>query len=229
MIPVAKPLRIGDPFLSEDHRSKECGRNGRDLLEVHLIYINGSGNHGPPQRAPAPGVYASGISAVPQDPRPLIERYHRDHPGKGKWGQLWQPIPIQRYWDPKDLYRPPKTVPLEVTRKPCLQCHRGLTPGIVAAWEKSVHARLDEIRPLPPISNPHAQIGAAKRWGLEGGRRYLPVKVPGGIVLFRTGEAGGRREPPLLFRLLPFLPPERPPLPLLFETEDHTLRLYRLP
>ncbi|HEB77871.1 MAG TPA: hydroxylamine reductase, partial [Methylothermaceae bacterium] len=77
------------------------------------------------------------------DPKALIDQYHRDHPGKGKYADHWQPIPIQRYWNPKDFYQPPRTVQGEVGRD------QGVTPGFVRAWRDSTHARLDRIRTLP--------------------------------------------------------------------------------
>lgn len=83
------------------------------------------------------------------DPQVLIEKYHRDHPGKGKFGEFWEPIPIQRYWNPKDFYRPPKTIQGEVERDQCVACHQTVTPGFVEAWRKSTHARLEALRALP--------------------------------------------------------------------------------
>jgi len=80
----------------------------------------------------------------------LKAQYYKDHPGKGKHGDYWEPIPIQNYWNPKDFYQPPATVPqAEVTREGCVQCHQGLTPGAYHAWRNSTHANLDKIRRLP--------------------------------------------------------------------------------
>lgn len=83
-----------------------------------------------------------------------------------------------------------------------------------------------EVRRLPLGEDFHGRIAAAARWGMEGGRRYLPLRVPGGIALFRYLPEG--KGTPFLFRLLPFLPPEPPPLEPVFESRDHLLRLYRL-
>ncbi len=83
------------------------------------------------------------------DPKPLIEQYYLDHPGKGKFEKHWQPIPIQRYWNPKDFYQSPDTIQGEVTREQCIACHQGITPGWVYAWKNSTHANLDQIRTLP--------------------------------------------------------------------------------
>ena len=79
----------------------------------------------------------------------LKNKYYQDHPGKGKYGKHWEPIAIQKYWNPKDFYHPPPTVPpVEVTRDGCIQCHKALTPGAYYAWRKSMHANLNTIRRL---------------------------------------------------------------------------------
>ena len=59
----------------------------------------------------------------------LKDQYYQDHPGKGKHGQYWEPIPIQKYWNPKDFYKPPATVTGEVSREMCVTCHQAATPG----------------------------------------------------------------------------------------------------
>ncbi len=88
-------------------------------------------------------------AAAATDPKELIDRYQHDHPGKGKFAEHWQPIPIQRYWNPRDFYRPPKTIRGEIGRDQCVACHEKVTPGFVEAWRNSTHARLDRIRTLP--------------------------------------------------------------------------------
>ncbi len=94
-------------------------------------------------------------AAASQDYKALRDKYYADHPGKGKFGNLWEPIPIQRYWNPKDFYRPPSTVKGEVTREQCVQCHQATSPGFYLAWKKSPHANLDGIRKLG-ANHPHA-------------------------------------------------------------------------
>lgn len=78
----------------------------------------------------------------------LKDRYLKDHPGKGKHGQYWAPIPIQKYWNPKDFYTPPTAVQGEVTREMCVTCHQASTPGAFHAWQGSGHANLQKIRDL---------------------------------------------------------------------------------
>ena len=89
------------------------------------------------------------VAEAATDPGTLIERYQRDHPGKGKFAEHWQPIPIQRYWNPRDFYHPPQIIRGEVGRDQCVTCHEGVTPGFVEAWRNSTHAHLDRIRTLP--------------------------------------------------------------------------------
>ncbi|MGX2038806.1 multiheme c-type cytochrome [Methylocaldum sp. MU1018] len=84
----------------------------------------------------------------------LKEKYYQDHPGKGKFGDLWEPIPIQKYWNPKDFYKPPTTVTGEVTREQCVTCHQAVTPGAFHAWQSSSHANLDKIRNMPNAQDP---------------------------------------------------------------------------
>lgn len=79
----------------------------------------------------------------------LKSRYYEDHPGKGKFSKHWEAIDIQKYWNPKDFYRPPATVPpIEASGKDCIGCHKALTPGAYHGWQKSAHARLNSIRML---------------------------------------------------------------------------------
>ena len=79
----------------------------------------------------------------------LKSRYSEEHPGKGKFARHWEPIDIQKYWNPKDFYEPPESVPpIEASGKECIGCHKALTPGAYHAWQKSAHARLNSIRML---------------------------------------------------------------------------------
>lgn len=83
-----------------------------------------------------------------KEPQQLTGQYYADHPGKGSHGDYWQPIPIQKYWNPKDFYKPPTSVTGEVTRDQCVACHQSLTPGAYHAWQNSSHAHLDRIRSI---------------------------------------------------------------------------------
>ena len=81
----------------------------------------------------------------------LKERYYDPEQGygKGKYADLWEPTPFGKYLAPSLFYEPPDTIQAKTTRDECIACHTGITPGAAHAWNKSVHANLDEIRNLP--------------------------------------------------------------------------------
>jgi hydroxylamine dehydrogenase len=80
----------------------------------------------------------------------LEKRYHdpAQGAGKGKFADLWEPIPMSKYFDPGTFYTPPTTVKEVNGREECVECHEEETAGWVRAWRKSVHANLSEIRNL---------------------------------------------------------------------------------
>ncbi len=82
----------------------------------------------------------------------LKKRYHdpAQGAGKGKFGDLWEPIPMSKYFDPRTFYKPPATVKEVNTRGECITCHEEETAGWVRAWRKSPHSNLSEIRNLSP-------------------------------------------------------------------------------
>lgn len=81
----------------------------------------------------------------------LVKRYHDPAAGagKGSLGAFWEPIPISKYLNPGDFYKPPQSIDVDATRQQCIECHTQTTPGWVHSWHKSVHSNLDEIRKLP--------------------------------------------------------------------------------
>ncbi len=81
----------------------------------------------------------------------LTKRYNDEAQGAGKGtlSKFWEPIPISKYLDPRDFYKPPQTVDVDATRGQCVECHTQTSPGWVHSWQKSVHGNLDEIRKLP--------------------------------------------------------------------------------
>ena len=89
------------------------------------------------------------------DPKALFEaleqRYYdpEQGAGKGKFGELWEPIPFSKYLNPHTFYEPPQTLQMTATRQQCIDCHSGVTPGWVHSWGNSVHANLEQIRQLP--------------------------------------------------------------------------------
>lgn len=89
-------------------------------------------------------------SASPKELYQALEKRYHDLEwiGKGKYGDLWEPIPITKYLNPFMFYEPPE-VDIVATRQECVECHADVTPGLVHGWKRSVHANLDEIRNLP--------------------------------------------------------------------------------
>src|SRR5690606_10789803 len=75
------------------------------------------------------------VYAAQPDFEQLKKNYYESHPGKGSHGKYWEPIPIQKYWNPKDFYTPPKTVQGEVGRDACVGCHQSTSPGAFHAWK----------------------------------------------------------------------------------------------
>ncbi len=87
--------------------------------------------------------------AVEHDFEKIKKNYYDTHPGKGSHGKFWEPIPIQKYWNPKDFYSPPQTIKGEFTQSDCVGCHQTTTPGAFHAWKSSSHSDLEAIRKLP--------------------------------------------------------------------------------
>ncbi|MCP4277270.1 MAG: hydroxylamine oxidoreductase, partial [Gammaproteobacteria bacterium] len=61
--------------------------------------------------------------------------------GTGLYSRDWSPDPVQGYWDPENFYQSTDTVQGVFEGKLCVQCHEGITPGIVNDWSASAHAR----------------------------------------------------------------------------------------
>ncbi|MEJ1354618.1 MAG: multiheme c-type cytochrome [Candidatus Sedimenticola sp. (ex Thyasira tokunagai)] len=64
--------------------------------------------------------------------------------GAGLYSRFWSPDPVQGYWDPDNFYQSPDSVQGLFEGKLCVQCHEGITPGIVADWRTSRHAQSEE-------------------------------------------------------------------------------------
>ena len=84
----------------------------------------------------------------------IKKRYHdpAQGAGKGKFGDLWEPIPMSKYFDPRTFYKPPKSETKTTDNAGCVKCHEDEdeSPGWVRAWRKSAHSNLNAIRNLPP-------------------------------------------------------------------------------
>lgn len=66
--------------------------------------------------------------------------------GSGLYSRLWQPAVGQGWWDPGAFYRSPHSVAGRFRGEQCIQCHEGITPGIVNDWQDSRHAQAS-----PPV------------------------------------------------------------------------------
>ncbi|HHA18351.1 MAG TPA: hydroxylamine reductase [Methylophaga sp.] len=92
--------------------------------------------------------FAATAGSEDYDYEKIKDKYYADHPGKGKYADLWEAIPIQQYWNPITFYEPPTSVKGEYNAAECVTCHKNETPGWVHAWKDSTHANLDELRGL---------------------------------------------------------------------------------
>jgi len=64
--------------------------------------------------------------------------------GTGLYSRDWTPDPVQGYWDPEHFYMSPDSVAGVFKAELCVQCHEGITPGIVADWRASRHSQASE-------------------------------------------------------------------------------------
>ncbi|MBW9264970.1 MAG: hydroxylamine oxidoreductase [Candidatus Thiodiazotropha sp. (ex. Lucinisca nassula)] len=70
-------------------------------------------------------------------------QWSKGGPGTGLYSRDWSPDPVQGYWDPGNFYQSPESVTGIFEGKLCVQCHEGITPGIVADWRASSHSQGD--------------------------------------------------------------------------------------
>jgi len=74
--------------------------------------------------------------------------WSKSGPGTGLYSRLWTPDPAQGWWDPDAFYQPVQSVEGVFDAGQCIQCHQGITPGIVADWRESRHAMPSEGEPI---------------------------------------------------------------------------------
>ncbi len=60
--------------------------------------------------------------------------------GAGLYSREWLPEAIFGYWNPDDFYTSVNSVAGEFSGEQCIECHQGVTPGIVNDWRKSRHS-----------------------------------------------------------------------------------------
>lgn len=84
----------------------------------------------------------------------IVARYKdpKKGAGKGKFGDTWEPLAIDQYFNPLSFYKPPTSVNKTTDNIGCVTCHEDEdeTPGAVVAWRKSTHSNLNELRNLKP-------------------------------------------------------------------------------
>jgi hydroxylamine dehydrogenase len=64
--------------------------------------------------------------------------------GAGLYSRDWKPDEVFAYWNPDDFYQPVKSVVGVFKGKECINCHKGVTPGIVKDWQASRHSKADK-------------------------------------------------------------------------------------
>lgn len=130
----------------------------------------------------AAAVAEAASASTPKEQFELARKAYYDpkFAGEGQYKDLWDPIPIQKYWDPINFYEPPKTVQIIATATDCINCHKSVTRGFYEAWKGSWHARLDEIRKVKPGSRLYYKKekleeieGNLRSQGLLGGNESL--------------------------------------------------------
>ncbi|MEK6738703.1 MAG: multiheme c-type cytochrome, partial [Planctomycetota bacterium] len=82
-------------------------------------------------------LYHGGLTATYTQPEEVF-------PGEGKFGKLFNFLPIIRWYDPDHYYTPITSVAGEFKHEECVMCHTVQTPGIVAQWRKSKHATTEK-------------------------------------------------------------------------------------
>jgi len=61
--------------------------------------------------------------------------------GAGLYSRDWLPEAVFAYWNPDDFYKSVESVSGEFSGEQCVECHQGVTPGVVNDWRKSGHSK----------------------------------------------------------------------------------------
>jgi hydroxylamine dehydrogenase len=61
--------------------------------------------------------------------------------GSGLYSRQWQPVEGFSYWQPETFYQSVATMNGRFEGPECVACHESVTPGIVADWRASGHAK----------------------------------------------------------------------------------------
>lgn len=72
---------------------------------------------------------------------PAVAGMEQDAPGTGLYGDEWRPDAVFEYWDPGAFHKPEtESVEGKFSSPECVECHEGVTAGIVKDWTSSRHA-----------------------------------------------------------------------------------------
>lgn len=132
------------PAVPEKKEEKACPVSKKDAADTHpkdtrtiqqIISELTGGKIGPDNSG---DVYPGGLTATYTPPEELL-------PGEGKFGKLFNFLPIMRWYDPDHYFTPNQAIAGEFSHEECLMCHTVQTPGIVAQWKKSKHAAAQQV------------------------------------------------------------------------------------
>lgn len=74
--------------------------------------------------------------------------WHKGGEGEGLYSRLWRPNPAFGYWHPERFYTSGERMRGTFEGPQCVTCHASVTPGVVADWRASRHARPKGREPL---------------------------------------------------------------------------------
>lgn len=83
--------------------------------------------------------------------------------GAGLYSREWKPDDIFGYWHPEAFHKPVKSVTGIFEGEQCVQCHSGVTPGIVNDWRTSRHANPANGKPTVYCNDCHGKDHQALR------------------------------------------------------------------
>ena len=100
-------------------------------------------------------------SATPKQLFDALSKRWEANLNKGKFAKCWEPIAFTQYMAPS-LFTSPR--PDIVSTRGVRGMPQPVTHGWVKSWEKSVHARLEEIRTLRKATSGRTRNPSSPRW-----------------------------------------------------------------
>ncbi|MDE2215764.1 MAG: hydroxylamine oxidoreductase, partial [Planctomycetota bacterium] len=118
---------------SASHEAKSCcagkkeesASHSKDKRTIQQIISEITGEKIGPDNSG--DLYSGGLTATYTRPEQVL-------PGEGKFGKLFNFLPLIRWYDPDHYYTPNMAVSGEFKHEECVMCHTVQTPGIVAQW-----------------------------------------------------------------------------------------------